>query len=428
MGDITPQENNQNDTMNTSEIQQLINKSIENLDAELRDINHKIHSHPELGYSEHLAHDNIVALLQSQSIPVTPHAYNLPTSFEATYGRGGRLAVFNVEYDALPGIGHACGHNLIATGSLAAFFGVVALLKKHQLPGRVRALGTPAEEGGGGKIKLIDAGAYAGVDACLMTHPMSGHMFPTKAAVAGLAYGTSVASAKFRAIFTGRTAHAAASPQDGVNALDAAVLAYSGISMLRQQILPAQRIHGIILEDGEKANVIPARSLMDYNVRGATLRETKVLQERVVNCFKGAAVATGCEVEFEETNNYAEVVPNRALCTAYSKFMLELGAPQLCEADKEGSEPHPGSYSTDQGNVSQVCPGFHPVYNIPTDDGASNHTKEFTKAAISDEAYRLTIQTAQGMAATAWKLLTDDNFAGDVKADFERDQKRREGS
>jgi amidohydrolase len=164
----------------------------------------------------------------------------------------------------------------------------------------VRALGTPAEEGGGGKIKLIDAGAYSGVDACLMTHPMAGTMFPTKKDVAGIAYGTSVASAKFRAVFSGRTAHAAAAPHEGVNALDAAVLAYNGISMLRQQILPAQRIHGIILEGGEKANVIPSRALMDYNVRGATLKETKVLQERVVNCFKGAAVATGCEVVFEE--------------------------------------------------------------------------------------------------------------------------------
>jgi amidohydrolase len=231
---------------------------------------------------------------------VTPHAYGLPTSFEAEFGQGGRVVVFNVEYDALPGIGHACGHNLITTGSLAAFFGVVGAIKKHNIPGRVRALGTPAEEGGGGKIKLIDAGAYKDVDACLMTHPMAGIMFPTKQDIAGIAYGTCVASAKFRAIFTGRTAHAAAAPQDGINALDAAVLAYNGISMLRQQILPAQRIHGIIMEGGEKANVIPSRAVMDYNVRGATLKETKILQERVVNCFKGAAIATGCEVEFEE--------------------------------------------------------------------------------------------------------------------------------
>jgi amidohydrolase len=246
------------------------------------------------------AHDNVVALLKSQGITVTPNAYGLATSFEAEFGTGGRVVVFNVEYDALPGIGHACGHNLITTGSLAAFFGVVGAMKKHKISGRVRALGTPAEEGGGGKIKLIDAGAYKDVDACLMTHPMAGTMFPTKHKVTGIAYGTCVASAKFRASFAGRTAHAAAAPQDGINALDAAVLAYNGISMLRQQILPAQRIHGIIMEGGEKANIIPSRSLMDYNVRGSTLKETKILQGRVVKCFEGAAVATGCEVKFEE--------------------------------------------------------------------------------------------------------------------------------
>lgn len=209
--------------------------------------------------------------------------------------------VFNVEYDALPGIGHACGHNLIATGSLAAFLGTVGLMKQYPtIPGRVRVLGTPAEEGGGGKVKLIDAGAYKNVDACLMTHPMSGAMFPAKKGLAGMAYGTCIASAKFRVTFTGRPAHAAAAPHNGINALDAAVLAYNGISMLRQQILPSQRIHGIIMEGGEKANVIPSRSKLDFNVRSETIEETKVLQARVMKCFEGAALATGCEMHFEE--------------------------------------------------------------------------------------------------------------------------------
>lgn len=174
-------------------------------------------------------------------------------------------------------------------------------MKKHSIAGRVRALGTPAEEGGGGKIKLIDAGAYKDVDCCMMTHPMSGTMFPTKkAGVTGIAYGTCVASAKFKASFTGRTAHAAAAPHEGINALDAAVLAYNGISMLRQQIKPYERIHGIIMEGGEKANVIPGWAKMDYNVRSSTIVETKTLQSRVVKCFEGAAMATGCDVAFEE--------------------------------------------------------------------------------------------------------------------------------
>ncbi|KXJ85643.1 hypothetical protein Micbo1qcDRAFT_198743 [Microdochium bolleyi] len=416
------------------DVRQVLDAFLASLDKELRDINHKIHSNPELGYEEHKAHDNIVALLRTQpDVRVTPHAYGLDTSFEAEYsnstaGSPGRLVVFNVEYDALPGIGHACGHNIIATGSLAAFLATVALLRANpSVPGRVRALGTPAEEGGGGKVKLIDAGAFEGVDACMMTHPAAGVMYNAADRGAhGIPYGTSVASAKFRAIFTGRTAHAAAAPQDGINALDAAVLAYNGISMLRQQILPYERIHGIIMEGGEKANVIPSRARLDYNVRSKTLVQTKALQRRVEKCFEGAAVATGCGIEFEPLNDYAEVVPNRALCKAYSDFMASIGLPQRpFEHDNEDAVPQPGSYSTDQGNVTQLVPGFHPVYRIPADNGASNHTKEFTAAAITDEAYELTLATAKGMAATGWRVLADDQFAAKMKKEFEQYKAKR---
>ena len=223
---------------------------------------------------------------------MTPHAHGLQTSFSAEYGSGGRVVAFNAEYDALPGIGHACGHNLIATGSIAAFLGAVAVIKKHNISGRVRLLGTPAEESGGGKLKLINAGAYTDIDACLMTHPFSIRN--------NVAYGACMASAKFRATFTGKPAHAAAAPHEGINALDAAVLSYSGISMLRQQIKPDQRIQGIILEGGERPNIITPKSLLDYNVRGSSLKETKALQQRVIKCFEGAAIATGCDVEFVE--------------------------------------------------------------------------------------------------------------------------------
>lgn len=179
---------------------------------------------------------------------MTPHAFGLQTAFLAEYGTGGRVVTFNVEYDALPGIGHACGHNLICTGSLAAFLGIVAAMKTHRIAGRVRALGTPAEEGGGGKIKLIDAGAYKDVDACLMTHPFAAALIP--AVFKGVAYGTCVASAKFGATFTGKPAHAAAAPHQGINALDAAVLAYNGVSVLRQQIKPDERLQVVILQGG----------------------------------------------------------------------------------------------------------------------------------------------------------------------------------
>lgn len=210
------------------------------------------------------------------------------------------MVTFNAEYDALPGIGHACGHNLIATGSIAAFLGVVTVMKKYPISGRVRLLGTPAEENGGGKIKLIEAGAYKDVDACLMTHPIAKSIFGKMGKERGISYGTCVANGKFRATFTGKPAHAGGAPYKGINALDAAVLAYNGVSMLRQQIKPDQRIQGIILEGGESPNVITPLSILDYNVRGSTLKETRDLQERVVKCFEGAAIATGCKVEFEE--------------------------------------------------------------------------------------------------------------------------------
>ncbi len=166
------------------------------------------------------------------------------------------------------------------------------MLKKHSIPGRVRLLGTPAEEGGGGKLKIIAAGAYKDVDACLMTHPFS--------TPGNVAYGTCLSSAKFRATFTGKPAHAAAAPHEGINALDAAVLAYNGTSMLRQQIRDGQRIQGVMIEGGEKPNIITPKSLLDYNVRGHTVGETKELQQRVYKCFEGAAIATGCTVEFLE--------------------------------------------------------------------------------------------------------------------------------
>lgn len=388
-------------------MQLVINQSIDNLDDVLKEINKKIHEDPELGYSEFHAHDNIVALLRAQGLEVTPHTFGLETSFSCEFGSGGRVVAFNAEYDALPGIGHACGHNLIATGSIAAFLGVVAALKENPIPGRVRLLGTPAEEGGGGKLKLIQAGAYDNVDACLMTHPFSS---PTN-----VAYGTCMASSKFRATFTGKPAHAAAAPHEGINALDAAVLAYNGTSMLRQQIKDGQRIQGVLLEGGERANIITPKSILDYNVRGATVGETKELQQRVFKCFHGAAIATGCTVEFLETNTYADLRPSRPLCASFVDVMKTVAPDHKWSV---GDKFEPGSYSTDQGNVSHVVPSFHGLYTIPIKDNAANHTPGFTDAAATKESHELTILTSKGMAGVGLRVLIDDAFAAEVKSSF----------
>lgn len=220
-------------------------------------------------------------------------------------GQGGRVVAYNAEYDALPGIGHACGHNLIATSSIASFLGVAAALASSGGPGRVRLYGTPAEEGGAGKVRLIEAGAYKDVDACLMVHPgppspppkgFGGHGC---CAPSGVAYAKSLANKKFDVTFKGREAHAAMAPYQGLNALDAVVLGYNGVSMLRQQTRPHDRIHGVILDGGNRPNVITSFTKTQYYVRSATLSEATALEGRVRACMDGAGTATQCEVNYE---------------------------------------------------------------------------------------------------------------------------------
>lgn len=245
-------------------------------------------------------------MLRSLGFEVTPHAFGVETSFSCEVGTGGRVVVYNAEYDALPEIGHACGHNLIATSSIASFLGVAAALKASGGPGRVRLYGTPAEEGGAGKVRLINAGAYKDVDACLMVHPGPPGPPPRSAdghgccAPSGVAYATSLANRKFDVTFTGREAHAALAPYQGRNALDAVVLGYNGVSMLRQQTRPHDRIHSVIKAGGTRPNVITSFTKTQYYVRSASIREATALEQKVRNCLDGAATATECTVEYDE--------------------------------------------------------------------------------------------------------------------------------
>ena len=227
---------------------------------------------------------------------VTRHAYGIPTAFTAEYGSGERVVGINAEYDALPGIGHACGHNLIAEAGIASFLGLAAALRESSFPGRVRLIGTPAEEGGGGKLKLIDAGAYQDVSVCMMVHPYSFERCP---GFTGDSFMPTIANHKFTIRYTGKEAHGAMAPWQGVNALDAVVLAYNAISVLRQQIKPYERIHGVIVNGGTRPNVISAHTETCYYIRSRTLQEAEELKARAMQCFKGAAIATGCTMTYE---------------------------------------------------------------------------------------------------------------------------------
>lgn len=362
---------------------------------------------------------------------MTPHAHGLETALEAEYGSGGRLVVFNAEYDALPEIGHACGHNLIATSSIAAFIGLATALKHNNTSGRVRLLGTPAEEGGGGKVKLIDAGAYENVDACLMVHPGPSSMagkpstsgcetcgcMPSPTKKTGQSFTRTLANKKFNAHFTGRPAHAALAPFQGLNALDAVVLAYNGVSMLRQQTRSTDRIHSVITQGGTRPNIITAAASTQYYVRSTTLKDANVLQKRVFNCLDGAATATGTKIEYEAINEYADLRANHTICNLYAGAMKDLGSSVSNDFDTDD----PGLGSTDQGNVSYVVPSFHGTFAIPCPPGAFNHTPGFTACAGTEEAYKLCIVAGKGMAMAAWRILSDEKVAQSVRRDFEED-------
>ena len=302
----------------------------------------QIFDDPELGLQEFHAHDNIVTFLRKHDHSVTEHAYGIPTSFEAEYGHGGRVVTFNAEYDALPGIGHACGHNLIATASIAAYLSVAAAIKACGLPGRVRLLGTPAEENLGGKKMLVEAGAYDDVDACIMLHPGAESRHHGKA---GTSYAKTLANEKVRVTYYGRTAHASMYPFNGVNALDASTLTYTAVSMLRQQIRPYERIHCVINQGGEVPNVIPDKTEMTYVIRSGTSKELMALKARVIRCFEGAAWATGCKSEIKTLTRYDDMRPNKTICRLWAEAMDHLGSPVNCDP-----ETHvPGMGSTDMG-------------------------------------------------------------------------------
>lgn len=285
-----------------SPIQSTIVSTIDTSNTKLHEINKRLHSHPETAYKEHYAHETITSFLSDRGFAVKKHTYGLDTSFEAEYGSGGRLVIVCAEYDALPEIGHACGHNLIATSSIATFLATAAALKEHSIPGRVRILGTPAEEGGGGKAKLIDAGAFSpaeDVAAAIMAHPTSSHqIFNTPGQYSGLAGFKLIASHKFRTEFRGKPAHAAGEPWNGVNALDAAVAAYTNVALLRQQMETDERVHGVIEVGGTVPNVITDYTRMNWNVRSPTIERADKLLERVKKCIEAAALAAGCGLEY----------------------------------------------------------------------------------------------------------------------------------
>ncbi|KFY81853.1 hypothetical protein V500_11024 [Pseudogymnoascus sp. VKM F-4518 (FW-2643)] len=394
-----------------------VDAAIDGLNQRLQEVNRKIWENPELGEHEFMAHETLCSFLEEQGYAVTRSAYGRPTAFEVLSGSGGRLVNFNAEYDCLPGIGHACGHNLIATSSVAAFLGLSISLKKLGVPGRVQLLGTPDEEGSGAKIKLLEAGAYKGVDASLMAHPIAGDMAGSgqgnevNDGVAGIRM---IARQYLSAEYRGKNAHAGGNPWKGVNALDSAISAYNNISLLRQQMEPDERIHNVLLESEKTVNVIPAYAKAAYQARSPRLAGLKVLTARVVNCINAAALATGTEVKIEYGALYADVVLNETICGLYTSHIARYGQ-QVTKIS-----PIIVTGSTDQGNVSQVMPALHTMFSIPTEGGVGPHNAGFAKAAGTDVAHDKAIIVGKTMAMVGFDILTKDDVYENVKADWEK--------
>jgi Xaa-Arg dipeptidase len=366
----------------------------------LRALSLDIHSHPELGYEEVRAHGVLSEFLEGAGFSVERSAHGLETSFRAVSGSGGAVVAALCEYDALPALGHACGHNLIAAAGVAVGLGLRAGLEASGEAGTVLVLGAPAEErGGAGKVRLIEAGAFEGLDAAVMLHPgMGDHV-----------RGSSLAHRGLEVVFRGRASHAAGAPWMGVNALDAMVLGFASLGLLRQQLHPTHRVHGVITHGGDSPNIIPERTEARLLVRAPTREEVDVLRGRVLACFSGAAEQSGCELEATWAEfPYENLVQNGSLADAYAEQFEVLGG--------EMQPPRMGG-STDMGNVSQVLPGLHPHFRIPSEGG--NHTRPFTDAAATAEAHEAMLRAAKALCLASLRVYSDADFRSEVRRGFE---------
>lgn len=415
----------------------IVNSKLDELSSTLHEVNKTLHANPELAYKEFIAHDTITAYLERLGFQVDKSAWGLATSFDTSIGSGDKQVIFCAEYDALPGIGHACGHNLIATSSIGAFLGAAAAMSALKIDGRLRLLGTPAEEAGGGKADLIKAGAFnppESVLAAIMAHPMPNSHIST-GGHSGLAGLKLIACQGAHVEFKGRTAHAAGEPWNGVNALDGAVAAYNNVSLMRQQMHTEDRVHGVFEVGGTVPNVIPDYARMSWAIRSPTATGCDKLMERVTKCWEAGASAAACEMTIKkygpytssvkpteniDTNkcnrdhNYLNLRANGSLCQTYVDEMAAFGEKILLEMDK------PFNASTDMGNVSHFVPSFHGGIGIPAEPGVAMHNPRFAQAAGTDEAHAAAIKAAKGMAMLGLRVLLDSEVATKARVDFEK--------
>ncbi|MCC6642080.1 MAG: M20 family metallopeptidase [Deltaproteobacteria bacterium] len=389
------------------ELARLACASVDALRPHLLRVSHEIHAHPELAFEERRASALLCEAISAAGLTVKRPAYGLETAFESEFGcPGGPCVALLAEYDALPGIGHACGHNLIATAALGAGLALAAL--GTRLPGRVRLLGTPAEERGAGKEIMARAGAFDGVGAALMVHP----------AGVDLTSMPCIAVADVEVSYHGESAHASAMPERGINALDALVIAYQSIGALRQHIRSTERIHGIITHGGDAPNIVPERAAGRFYVRARNAAQLATLKQRVAGCFDAGARATGARLDVRWCEpDYLELRPSWPLAQAYQANAEALGR-RFFPLERL---PQSVAGSTDMGNVSQRVPSIHPMI-AAAPPHCTIHHPEFAKWAASEMGDRAALDGAKALAMTALDFFCDDSLRASVRAAFERAQ------
>ena len=375
---------------------------VDRLADQLLEASHEIHAHPELNFEEHFAHDLLVDRLHGAGLHTTPHAYGVATAFEASAGESGFNVAVLCEYDALPGIGHACGHNVIATAGLGA--GLAAASVAAEAGGRLRIMGTPAEEGGGGKIEMARRGAFEEIGAAMMVHP----------ADADLIAMDTIALQELHVQYHGKAAHAAAAPWDGRNALDAAVLGYMNIASMRQHIRPTERIHGVFSKGGDKANIVPAETAMEWIVRSSTIESLQPLKQRVLTALESAATACSCTVDHQwHSHTYADMIDNGPMVAAYVSNAAKVGR-NVVDPAAVGRRV---VGSTDMGNISYLVPSIHPMIKVAA-DGVAIHTVEFAEWARSPDGDKAVLDGAKAMAMTIVDLWTSPELQQAATAAF----------
>jgi len=391
-------------------------QAIEGARSELVEVSLDIHAHPELNYEEQHASALLSGILEKHGFQVERGVGGVETAFTATLpggGGDGPTVAILAEYDALPDIGHGCGHNLIAMAAIGAGLGLQANLDK--LPGKIMVIGTPAEEGGGGKIRMLDGGVFKGVDAVLSSHPSSNRtVIPTDIP---LGESWSLAMVGYRYIFHGKAAHAAAVPHEGINALNGVIHLFSGIDSLRQHLREDTRIHGVITDGGRAPNVVPEYAAANFMLR---CRDRDYLSDvivgRVLAVAEGAAAMTGCRLEVQDYYPFYENVrPNAVI----ADLLLNNAGMSGLKLDEPFSGRQGSAASTDFGNVSQALPSYELRYAV-SEQPVASHSREMTETATTGYALDAAINVAKTMTLTACDLLLDPSLLAAAKSDFDK--------